>query len=67
MEDNNTEEAVAASKHREGTIYILMKDENIYIGSTIQDLKKGSTHIKKTVIQKMINYIFIFEIVTVEV
>ena len=40
MENNNIEEAATASQSKEGTIYILMKDENIYIGSTIQDLKK---------------------------
>ena len=40
MESNNTEEAATASQHKEGIIYLLMKDENIYIGSTIQDLNK---------------------------
>ena len=41
MENNNTEEAATASQDKkEGIIYLLMKDENIYIGSTIQDLNK---------------------------
>ena len=40
MESNNTEEAATASQHKEGIIYLLMKDNNIYIGSTIQDLNK---------------------------
>ena len=41
MESNNTEEAATASQDKkEGIIYIIMKDNNIYIGSTIQDLNK---------------------------
>ena len=40
MESNNTEEAATASKPKEGIIYIIIKDNNIYIGSTIQDLNK---------------------------
>jgi hypothetical protein len=41
MENNNTEEAATASQDlKEGIIYIIMKDNNIYIGSTIQNLKK---------------------------
>ena len=60
MENNNIEEAATASKTREGTIYILMKDENIYIGSTIQDLKKRIyTHKRDSKIKnnKLYNYI----------
>ncbi len=41
MQSNNTEEAATASKDKkEGIIYLLMKDNNIYIGATTQDLKK---------------------------
>jgi hypothetical protein len=40
MENNNTEEAATASKPKEGIIYIIIKDNNIYICSTIQDLNK---------------------------
>ena len=29
MESNNTEEAATASQHKEGIIYIIMKDNNI--------------------------------------
>ena len=60
MEDNNTEEAATASQSKEGTIYILMKDENIYIGSTTQDLKKRMyTHKRdsQTKNNKLYNYI----------
>jgi predicted GIY-YIG superfamily endonuclease len=61
MENNNIEEAATASKTREGTIYILMKDKNIYIGSTIQDLKKRIYTHKRDSKIKTTNYIIIFE------
>ena len=38
--ESNTEEAATASQPKEGIIYLLMKDNNIYIGSTIQNLNK---------------------------
>jgi hypothetical protein len=60
MENNNIEEAATASQSKEGTIYILMKDENIYIGSTTQDLKKRMyTHKRdsQTKNNKLYNYI----------
>jgi hypothetical protein len=60
MESNNTEEAATASQHKEGIIYLLMKDDNIYIGSTIQDLNKRMyTHKRdsKTKNNKLYNYI----------
>jgi predicted GIY-YIG superfamily endonuclease len=60
MGNNNIEEAATASQSKEGTIYILMKDENIYIGSTTQDLKKRMyTHKRdsQTKNNKLYNYI----------
>lgn len=52
MERNNTEEAATASEPKEGIIYLLMKDNNIYIGSTIQDLNKRMyTHKKDSKIK----------------
>ena len=57
---SNTEEAATASQPKEGIIYLLMKDNNIYIGSTIQDLKKRMyTHKKdsKTKNNKLYKFI----------
>ena len=58
--ESNTEEAATASQPKEGIIYLLMKDNNIYIGSTIQDLKKRMyTHKKdsKTKNNKLYKFI----------
>jgi predicted GIY-YIG superfamily endonuclease len=60
MESNTEEAATASQQTKEGIIYLLMKDNNIYIGSTIQDLKKRMyTHKKdsKTKNNKLYKFI----------
>ena len=58
--ESNTEEAATASQPKEGIIYLLMKDNNIYIGSTIQNLNKRMyTHKRDSKIKNNKLYKFI--------
>ena len=60
MENNNIESGTASQTKKEGIIYTIMKDNNIYIGSTSQKLNNRiSAHKKdsKTKNNKLYKYI----------
>ena len=62
MENNNIEAATASQTKKEGIIYTIMKDNNIYIGSTSQKLNNRISAHKKDSKTKITNYINILEI-----